>query len=319
MYLWVACRWREDTYGWLIVHAKFYHHNKLIKALHDHTQSRAPNSAFLTFANVMADATDVRVLQADVDEETESEFRILVGGEFVKYLIIDAGLYDIPTMCFGPGLIYALPPLPPGDWNEGVISRGPTHDRPYFASVAKRQLPKIMHIWHPHKMDHLDLQVGQKLRTNVYEAATHGPAEPTIIVKFARFSWEIPQLDAETSAYEWIKGHSIGPNFLGHLTEEGRAIGFMIERITDCRHAGPEDLPLCQQVLSKLHQLGIKHGDINKHNFLIQDQKAILIDFDSATRCNDEKTLADEFDRLQQELYDTSGRGGSRILESSLT
>ena len=73
--------------------------------------------------------------------------------------------------------------------------------------------------------------------------------------------------------YEWIDGHQIGPEFLGHLTEEGRVIGFLIERVFDCRHATPEDLSLCQHTLAKLHKLGIKHGDTNKHNFLIRMER----------------------------------------------
>ncbi len=98
--------------------------------------------------------------------------------------------------------------------------------------------------------------MGDKLRFNVYEASTPQFDQP-IVVKFAQFPFEIPYLDSETSAYQWIQNHQIGPRFLGHLTEEGRVIGFAMERITST----PEDLALCQQTLSKSHRLGIKHGD----------------------------------------------------------
>lgn len=98
--------------------------------------------------------------------------------------------------------------------------------------------------------------------------------------------------------------------FLDHLVEEGRVIGFLFERIPDFRHATPKDLPLFQQALSKLHQLGTKHRDINKHNFLIHDGKVTLIGFHAVTRCNDARTLTDEFERVQQELQDVSGKGG---------
>lgn len=47
-----------------------------------------------------------------------------------------------------------------------------------------------------------------------------------------------------------------------------------MNKVKDARHAGPQDLELCQTVLSELHGLGIKHGDVNKHNFLIHDVKA---------------------------------------------
>lgn len=104
--------------------------------------------------------------------------------------------------------------------------------------------------------------MGGKLRSNVYEA-TCSRFESTVVVKFARFDYEIWQLDAETTANEWIDSHGIGPKFLGHLTEEGRVIGFIVERITEFRDATPDDLTLCQQTLSKIHDLGIKHVDIN--------------------------------------------------------
>lgn len=41
----------------------------------------------------------------------------------------------------------------------------------------------------------------------------------------------------------------------------------MLEYIGNARAAGPGDLAACQGVLKKLHALGVKHGDINKHNF----------------------------------------------------
>ncbi|KAF4964422.1 hypothetical protein FZEAL_10871 [Fusarium zealandicum] len=125
--------------------------------------------------------------------------------------------------------------------------------------------------------------MGQKLRSNVYEATCPYFSSP-VVVKFARFSWEIPLLEAEITAYEWVEGSQIGPDFLGHLIEEGRVIGFVIARIDNFRHATLEDLPLCLRALAKLHQLGVRHGDTNKHNFLIHEGGVTLIDFDNSSR-----------------------------------
>lgn len=157
--------------------------------------------------------------------------------------------------------------------------------------------------------------MGRKLRSNVYEA-TCDRFNSTIVAKFARFPWEVPWMERETMAYEWIESHQIGPDFLGHLTEEGRVIGFLIARVADCRHATPEDLPLCRLALSKLHQLGIKHGDINKHNFLIHGGKATLIDFDNASRPASTGEMEVELSGLQDQLSDTSGRGGQLVFTS---
>lgn len=217
-------------------------------------------------------------------------------------------------MCFGPSLISLLPPLPPGDWNTGHISKDTATERPHFIGHEKIQLAGITNIWHPLLIDHLELHMERKLRSNVYEAS-HPRFDSLVIVKFARFAWEIPQVNAETAAYQWIESHQIGLRFLGHLTEEGRIIGFITERITDCRHATFEDHIPCELTLSKLHGLGIKHGDINKHNFLIQDTQATLIDFDLSSRCKAVDALDEEFRRPRKELQDTSGRGG-RTVES---
>ncbi|ORY67833.1 alpha-galactosidase A precursor [Pseudomassariella vexata] len=237
-------------------------------------------------------APNILVLQASVDPEALSEFRILVDNKFVKYITIDAGVYDRDDMCFGPSLISLLPHLPPGDWKKGHISRNLKTGDAHFSALREEK----------------------KLRSNVYEVTCPGFSS-TIIAKFARFEWEVTQLEAETMAYGWIEGQHVGPGFLGHLTEEGRVIGFLIARIADCRHATPEDFPLCHSVLSKLHKLGIKHGDINKHNFLIHDGKATLIDFDKALRPASNDELDVELYELQDQFQDTSGRGG-QVVES---
>ncbi|KAK3942998.1 alpha-galactosidase A precursor [Diplogelasinospora grovesii] len=222
---------------------------------------------------VLLPPTTSKSFRQSVDPESdESEFRVLVDNKFVKYITIYGGLFMCDEMCASP----------------------PT------------RLPGITSTWHPTQINHLELHMGRKLRSN------------TVIAKFARFPWEVPQLERETAAYEWIEGHQIGPAFLGHLTEEGRVIGFIMTNIADgnCRHATPEDYPLCHLALSKLHQLGISHGDINKHNFLIHTGgKAVtLIDFDRASRTATPKELEDELNDLQHQLEDTSGRGG-RIVE----
>ena len=124
-------------------------------------------------------------------------------------------------------------------------------------------------------------------------------------------------LEAETATYQWIDGKEVGPAFLGHLTEESRVIGFIISRITDFRHATPDDFALCCKALSKLHDLGIKHGDTNKHNFLAHDTQATLIDFDSSSRVASSEELEMEMGGLQDQLADMSGRGGRIIIHGT--
>ncbi|KAF4948388.1 hypothetical protein FGADI_9700 [Fusarium gaditjirri] len=259
--------------------------------------------------------SDLQLLQASIDPDNESDFRILVDKKFVKYLTIDAGLFELPEMAFGPTLFSLLPRFPTEEWNKGRISRDPLKGTAYFSSISRVQLPGILNVWHITHVDHLDLQMERKLRSNVFEAACSRFSSP-VVVKFARFPWEVPQLEAETTAYQWIEGQRIGPNFLGHLTEEGRVIGIVMDRIEGCRHATSNDLALCHQALSKLHHLGIKHGDVNKHNLLIHAGRATLIDFENASRTTSSKELEAEICSLQEQLLDMSGRGG-RVIETN--
>jgi hypothetical protein len=91
-------------------------------------------------------------------------------------------------------------------------------------------------------------------------------------------------------------------------------IGLLLERITGARHGGPEDVELCAGVLSRLHALGIQHGNTNRFNFLVCGETAILIDIDMARRCDDGDVLRQELDDLPARLSDVSGRGGGGLL-----
>jgi predicted Ser/Thr protein kinase len=255
----------------------------------------------------------IELLQAEVDENDQSFFRLLVDGQAIKYITIEPGIYSTEDMCFGPSLVSLLPDLPPGNWNDGLIARDGENGQPRFTRITRTAFASVRNTWHPTSVDYLDLAIGRKLRTGVYEVScplfTH-----VVVAKFARFEWEVQYMENETTAYQWIDGHDIGPRFLGHLTEEGRVIGFLMERIPAERHAGPRDLEACRGTLSRLHELGIRHGDINRFNFLICESRAVLIDFDTAQKCESQDSLLEEFESLSQRLNDLSNRGGGGVI-----
>ncbi|TLS27248.1 hypothetical protein PpBr36_04929 [Pyricularia pennisetigena] len=87
----------------------------------------------------------IRLLNADVDPESdqESHLRLLVDQKFTKHITVSGGLFDPDDMCFEPCLIDLLPPLPPGDWNTGRISRNLDTGLPYFETVSEESLPTI--------------------------------------------------------------------------------------------------------------------------------------------------------------------------------
>lgn len=105
-----------------------------------------------------------QLLQASVDPEIVSEFRVLVN-KLVKYIAVDCSLYDSDDMCFGPSMASLIPPLPSGDWNEGHISRNLATGYLYFAGASKTPFLGITKLGMP-----LRSYMGQNLRSNVYEA-----------------------------------------------------------------------------------------------------------------------------------------------------
>ncbi|KAE8404595.1 alpha-galactosidase A precursor [Aspergillus pseudonomiae] len=261
----------------------------------------------------MGNQPKIDVLQAEVDENDQSFFRLLVDGRAVKYITVEPGLYSVEDMCFGPSLISILPELPPGDWNDGLVARDANDGQPQFAYARRTQFPGVRNTWHGTYVDYMDLSIGRKLRMGIYEVKCSS-FDNVVVAKFARFPWEIQYIENETTAYQWISGHDIGPRFLGHLTEHGRVIGFLMEYIPNARHAGAEDVQSCREVLSRLHGLGVRHGDTNRFNFLICNSKAVLIDFDTARKCDDPNVLLLEEQNLSACLEDISTRGGGGLL-----
>ncbi|KAJ5734484.1 alpha-galactosidase A precursor [Penicillium malachiteum] len=217
----------------------------------------------------------IELLQAEVDcGDDQSFFRLLIDDRSIKYLTIDPGIYSSEDMCFGPSLASLLPVLPPGDWNDGLVSKN-IDGEPYLASFKMTQFPGVQSTWHNTYIDYSELSIGEKLRTGIYEVECTRFPNRTIVAKFARFSWETQYLENETEA-----------------------------------HAGAQDLDTCKEVLSRLHDLGARHGDTNRFNFLIHDSKATLIDFDTAQKCGDPDLLLKELENLAKYLSDPSNKGG---------
>ncbi|KAB8221982.1 hypothetical protein BDV33DRAFT_190071 [Aspergillus novoparasiticus] len=241
---------------------------------------------------------NAQLLQAELDETGLGFFRLSVHGN-IKYLTIGRNVFSTTEMAFGPSLRSQLPEFPSGDWNDGLIVKDKSTGKPYFARA--------------YSVDYSDIQVGKRLRTGIYEAQCPG-YDTVVVAKFARFHWEIRYMESETTAYEWIKDHDIGPRFLGHLVEDGRVIGFLMERTSNARHAVLDDLEACWDTLSQLHALGIRHGDTSRFNFLMTDSRAVLIDYDIAQKCDNYNVLSEELDGLAESLASTSNRGGGGLL-----
>ena len=255
----------------------------------------------------MAANSGLQILHISADENAESHFRILVDGQCIKYLNVDAGVYEFEDMCFPPALIPQIPPLFPSDWNLGHICKDKEFDQSKLDWTVRKDFSGITNFWHPVQVDYLELTLGKLYMANVYQAECHRFQSP-VIAKVARFSYEISWYNTETEAYSWIQGHDIGPEFLGHVSEGDRVIGFLLKEVQR-RHACIEDLGPCREAVARLHELGIVHGDLNKHNFMMEGSRAILVDFEVARRSYDKDEMAKEMGSLEQQLRDCSGRG----------
>ncbi|KAF9484899.1 hypothetical protein BDN70DRAFT_871879 [Pholiota conissans] len=254
----------------------------------------------------------------------DSHYRFLVDGKYVKYVTTAPGTLAGEEMdwIFGPILLSELlPPFPPGKWNKGHVAKDPETGQAAFIETVTESLPgvEVECLWHPVRLNELDFAQVESVRQRV-RIATHpelNDGKP-VFLKLAVWPWEIAFAEAEMMAYELIHDKGVGPKFLGNLTEgkDGRVVGFITEWVQDARAAGPGDLESCRKALERLHELGIKHGDINKHNFLVREgHDVVLVDFETAKKCSPQE-LEDEMNALEENLNDPSFRGGvERICE----
>jgi hypothetical protein len=266
------------------------------------------------------DNANVRLVACLVDDDdtNDSDYRFLVNGQHVKYMSTTPGTFrgaeDDRT--FEPINLLGelLPPFPIGDWNKGHAARDPETGKATFVRTEIAQFAGVNNLWHPVKLNELDFTRQDRLRQRVY-VSTHPEVKggKPVLIKLAVWPWETPSIKVETAAYQGISDSGISPQFLGHLTEgkDGRVVGFVAEWVEGARAAGPGDIDGCKKALGRLHKLGIKLGDINKHNFLVRDgHDVVLVDFETAKRDCSPAELEDEISALKSSLEGTSSRDG---------
>ena len=229
-------------------------------------------------------------------------------------MTIQSGIFGEETMCTPNELLHKIPKLPEDGWTsidffqseDGVVQLRPSY----------KPLPSVNCLWHENLVDYLGLKPIRKLSARVREVSY---LNQRAIAKIARFPWEINQVSKETLAYCMIfdkqeeEGlEAIAPKFLGHLHENGRVMGMLLQKL-EGRHAEPEDLAACTEVVRKLHAMGIEHGDVNKHNFMIgkATRKACILDLEHATNAKGQSTQR-ECASIADELAEDTGRGAYR-------
>ena len=110
--------------------------------------------------------------------------------------------------------------------------------------------------------------------------------------------------------YEIIDGKDIAPRFLGHLLEDGRVIGLLIEFVPNARPANNGDLKACLATLHRLHGLKVLHADPNLYNFLITEGgKCMMCDFEDCQLDADDERYKAEAEDLPAKLEDNFRSG----------
>ncbi|PVH77531.1 hypothetical protein DL98DRAFT_517272, partial [Cadophora sp. DSE1049] len=253
-------------------------------------------------------------MEVDDDDSFESEYRLRIGNQ-VKYLIISPRTFDRDILSFP---IHSLPRLPHNEeWTVAHISRDKTSGG-LKTSISNQTLAGVRCQWHHTRVDCLELEKTRQLTAMAFEAVSHSifpitPRSPAaIIAKIARFEWELPRIEQETRAYQLLEGSELAPRFLGHVHENGRIMGLLIEKI-EGRSASSQDLSICEKALSQLHELGLTHGDVNRYNFLITEEGVKLVDFECLLENATPESMRKELENLRAELVDESGRGGGFI------
>ncbi|KAF2019943.1 hypothetical protein BU24DRAFT_419550 [Aaosphaeria arxii CBS 175.79] len=160
-------------------------------------------------------------VSADWGDVEDSEYRFLVDGKDVKYVTTAPGIFPKDDRTFAPILIPLLPQFPPGDWNEGHVTKNDITGELEFARATTAILPGVENNWHPVKVGHLELVKLERFHQNI-DKVTHPRFSHPVVVKFAEFPWKIPQIELETTAYQHIDGSGIGPNFPGTCHRGGQ-------------------------------------------------------------------------------------------------
>ncbi|PYI11281.1 hypothetical protein BO78DRAFT_393246 [Aspergillus sclerotiicarbonarius CBS 121057] len=256
-------------------------------------------------------------MEVDDDDSFESEYRLRIGTQ-VRYLKISPQTFDRDTLSFP---LQSLPALPWSDeWTVAHIWRDKASSA-LKTSLSNRPLAGVKCQWHLTLVNCLELKRTKLLTAMAFEAVSHSSLFPptfqgpdTIIAKMARFEWEIPRVERETRAYQLLEGSGLTPRFLGHVHENGRIVGFLMEKI-EGRPASIQDLDICEAALGKLHQLGFLHGDANRYNFLVTEEGVKLLDFESSQENANPESMRKELESLRSELTEESGRGGGFIIQ----
>ncbi|KAE8445402.1 hypothetical protein EG329_013415 [Mollisiaceae sp. DMI_Dod_QoI] len=203
----------------------------------------------------------------------------------IKYVFLDSSSKQVSI---------DLPRLPLGDWNEAYIQLDRRTGTYSISNTTRTTHREMKDDWHPRKIDYLEFSTVETLQHDRLQVVTHPDFDAPVLIKIASFPWETADLEREATMYRLLQGSGATAEFLGHVTEGGRAIGFITEYVDEVPVTRSRNMHGCLTALGRLHQRGIAHGDAHDGNCLIrQDGSAVLIDFELSV----ETWAHEEFER----------------------
>lgn len=238
--------------------------------------------------------------------------------ESIRYAKVQPNVFP-STWLEDPYTDFELPVFPPGDWRVVDIIRNEVTGEAQVSNPREDdrtltgRLDRDIDAWHPISVDYLELEkVSQILytsllwrRSDTLWLVTHEELFPMpVLMKIAEFpvSDALTRVENETKVYQAIQGKGIAPNFLGHVTENGRVIGSLFEYI-DGECPEKQELPRCERVLRKFHREGFLHGDSHPMNFIVCGGGTTkLIDFETSRPCTNQVEFDKEVRNLRLEF-----------------
>jgi hypothetical protein len=227
----------------------------------------------------------------------DHQLRVMVNnGEnrAIKYVFLKSEMLQTGDPTSMDGASVELPYLPLGDWNEAHIHLDRDTGTHYISNTTRANHVEMMDDWHPRKIDYLEFIKIETLQQDRLQVVAHPEFNSPVLIKIASFPWEIPSLEQEAMVYRLLHGSQATPEFLGHVTEGSRVIGFIIEYIEEVPSIRAKYILGCLDALRSLHRRGIAHGDAHDGNCMIRENGSpALIDFELSV----ETWLQEEFER----------------------
>ncbi|KAJ8110676.1 hypothetical protein ONZ43_g5815 [Nemania bipapillata] len=249
-------------------------------------------------------ANAVPLAAQDNVERQATEFRVVLNDgtpqQEIKYVSVST---SVRALCVkeeesGRVGIIQVPLLPGGDWLTADVGMTPDEKQIFITTTSCKPLPGVRNEWYEDSYEYVDLDIVPASigtgRVKLVTAPGLDTPRHQAVMKFSPFPGGISRIEAETNIYQHIQKSTVAPKFLGHVKEDGRIIGFLIEYIEGARSPEVRDrfldlaLRKCKQTLEALHQLGVMHNDARPENCLLRrDGTAVLIDFELSTIATD--------------------------------